>query len=416
MKKIFPLFFLLVSLSTSAQILHDNTCSGLGVDYVLDWDSSPSSTQFDWTPQGGTSFLASNIEGEGGTVKFTISGATGSLTTENSISTPGVTNSLSGGEDALHISTDGLTSAEEIVVKMEFLPAISGNISFDLYNIIELAGGGSAGQQIEIYALSSDGFALVPELSDNGSPSWEVDGPGVIQGNATSTAGTNDQVGVNFKSIGDALNDLVARVNTYEAANTNPGHYVNADDGDGDGIPNWAEDTDGDGTPNFLDPDNGLFRDFDGDGLVVLYDTDQNGSASIQPDADGDGEFDFRDIDNTVSLPVELLSFEIQKLFASVEINWVTVSEINNDYFIVQKLNPEREYNDLVKVDGAGNSNLQLSYQAIDDRPFKGENYYRLKQVDFDGTTTFTEPKMVLFNSFSSLKSEIELYPNPGNG
>lgn len=215
---------------------------------------------------------------------------------------------------------------------------------------------------------------------------------------------------------GDALNDLVARANTYEAANTNPGHYVNADDGDGDGIQNWAEDPDGDGTPNFLDPDNGLFRDFDGDGLVDLYDTDQNGSASIQPDADGDGEFDFRDIDNTVSLPVELLSFEIQKLFASVEINWVTVSEINNDYFIVQKLNPEREYNDLVKVDGAGNSNLQLSYQAIDDRPFKGENYYRLKQVDFDGTTTFTEPKMVLFNSFSSLKSEIELYPNPGNG
>ena len=261
MKKIFPLFFLLVSLSTSAQILHDNTCSGLGVDYVLDWDSSPSSTQFDWTPQGGTSFLASNIEGEGETVKFTISGATGSLTTENSISTPGVTNSLSGGEDALHISTDGFTSAEEIVVKMEFLPAISGNISFDLYNIIELAGGGSAGQQIEIYALSSDGFALVPELSDNENPSWEVDGPGVIQGNATSTAGTNDQVGVNFKSIGDVTELYIILRRCSDCANAANTEFAISDisfclspDTDLDGIVDYFDqDDDNDGITDALE-------------------------------------------------------------------------------------------------------------------------------------------------------------------
>ena len=190
-------------LGLNAQVLHDNSCSAISTNYSLDWDAAPGAGQFNWLAQGATSFTASNIQGSGNDIAFTVSGATATLTTENGISTPGITNSLSGGADALHISSTGLTSTEEIELTMTFTPALAGNISFDIYNVIELLGGGAGGQQIEIYGLTTGGFALVPELADNGTPSWESEGPGVIDGNATSTAGTNDQVGVNFKSISD---------------------------------------------------------------------------------------------------------------------------------------------------------------------------------------------------------------------
>ena len=195
---------LLITVTLEAQILHDNSCSSISTDFTLDWASSPGANQFNWTPQGATTFTASNIEGSGYQIDFTLSGATGTLASENGISTPGITNSLSGGVDALHISSSGLSATQEIRLEMEFTPALAGNISFDIYNVIEqFIAGDDPGQQIEIYGLTTTGFAIVPQLTDNGSPSWELEGPGVIDGFAASTAGTNDQVGVNFKSISD---------------------------------------------------------------------------------------------------------------------------------------------------------------------------------------------------------------------
>lgn len=204
LKRLLLLVFILFAIAANAQILHDNSCSSISTNFTLDWDATPTASQFNWTPQGGTSFTASNIEGTGNQIAFAVTGATGTLTTENSISTPGVTNSLSGGADALHISSTGLDAAEEITLTMTFTPALAGDISFDLYNVIEsVVSGGAGGQQLEIFGLTSTGFAIVPELTDNGSPSWELEGPGVIDGNTNSTASTNDQVGVNFRSISD---------------------------------------------------------------------------------------------------------------------------------------------------------------------------------------------------------------------
>lgn len=212
---------------------------------------------------------------------------------------------------------------------------------------------------------------------------------------------------------GDALNDLVARATAYESANTNPGHYVNTDDADADGIPNWLEDTDGDGSPNFLDPDNALYRDSDNDGIVDIYDVDNNGAISLIPNADGDSEPDFRDLDNTVSLPVELIEFTANRVDQIVQLDWTTLTEINNDYFEIEKL-LEENFKPIVKIAGAGNSNKEQNYRAYDRYPADGYNYYRLRQVDFDGKATYSTIKSVLFKSTNSSFSK--LYPNPNDG
>ena len=254
-------FLLVVCQFVRAQILHDNSCSSISTQFTLDWDATPTANQFNWTPQGNLTFTASNIEGSGNSIGFAVTGATGTLTTENSISTPGVTNSLSGGADAVHFSSTGLDVDEEIRVVMTFTPALAGDISFDIYNVIELAGGGAGGQQIEVFGLTSAGFALIPEITDNGSPSWELEGPAVLDGNATSTAGTDDQIGVNFRSISDISTITVIMRRCSGCANAANTEFAIGDidicltpDTDQDGIADSQdEDDDNDGILDIIE-------------------------------------------------------------------------------------------------------------------------------------------------------------------
>ncbi|WP_027418733.1 T9SS type A sorting domain-containing protein [Crocinitomix catalasitica] len=108
-------------------------------------------------------------------------------------------------------------------------------------------------------------------------------------------------------------------------------------------------------------------------------------------------------------LPVELLSFDAEKQNDFVQLNWLTASEINNDYFDVERSNDGINYTKIAKVDGAGNSVKRLSYQVEDFNPNPGMNYYRLKQVDFDGAFEYSQVESVEFNDFSAIK----MYPNP---
>lgn len=93
--------------------------------------------------------------------------------------------------------------------------------------------------------------------------------------------------------------------------------------------------------------------------------------------------------DNFSPLPVTLVEFEAACQNSNVLITWTTATEINNDYFVVEKSYDGTSFFDLVTIQGAGNSNTILSYSANDPNPSSGTTYYRLKQVDFDGTTTY---------------------------
>ena len=210
----------------------------------------------------------------------------------------------------------------------------------------------------------------------------------------------------------DALDDLLDRANTFETVNGNPGYYDNSLDSDMDGIPNWLEDDDMDNIPNAADADNGLFRDTNQDGIIDLFDPVDGGGSSNLPDGDGDGEYDFRDTDNQISLPIELIRFDALPHKGIVKLQWTTQSEINNDYFIIEKRNNKGVFESIGKIDGAGNSNRVIDYESFDYHPNHGANYYRLKQVDFDGKYAYSSIQVVFFNSSDNWS----VYPNPSNG
>jgi len=93
--------------------------------------------------------------------------------------------------------------------------------------------------------------------------------------------------------------------------------------------------------------------------------------------------------DNFSPLPVTLVSFEATCQNSNELITWSTATEVNNDYFTVEKSYDGSSFFELAKIQGAGNSNVLLTYSAVDNDPTKGAIYYRLKQVDFDGTTEY---------------------------
>ncbi|MTI20781.1 T9SS type A sorting domain-containing protein [Fulvivirga sp. RKSG066] len=113
-------------------------------------------------------------------------------------------------------------------------------------------------------------------------------------------------------------------------------------------------------------------------------------------------------------LPVSLIAFQASTNQDVIDLQWSTASETNNDYFIIEKSSDGVNYNRLSKVKGAGNASQVMKYTATDARPFQGTNYYRLSQVDFDGTTAILG--VVSATYAIDIPLSFNLFPNPGNG
>ncbi|OFX81937.1 MAG: hypothetical protein A2X12_00565 [Bacteroidetes bacterium GWE2_29_8] len=101
--------------------------------------------------------------------------------------------------------------------------------------------------------------------------------------------------------------------------------------------------------------------------------------------------------DNLQPLPVAITMFDAIKNNKVVDILWQTVTEINNDYFTIEKTTDLNYWEILKNVKGAGNSNSIKNYKITDDNPSAGYNYYRLKQIDFDGKQSITNPIKIYF-------------------
>lgn len=113
-------------------------------------------------------------------------------------------------------------------------------------------------------------------------------------------------------------------------------------------------------------------------------------------------------------LPIELISFSATKNNKVVDVKWETATEINNDYYLVEKSKNGADFEPLGQVKGAGNSVSKINYSIVDEKPFDGVSYYRLKQVDFNETFSYSK---IVFVDFSSVKDfSFEVYPNPNNG
>jgi len=116
-------------------------------------------------------------------------------------------------------------------------------------------------------------------------------------------------------------------------------------------------------------------------------------------------------IDNP--LPVEIISFESNCIGNSVSINWKTATETNNAKFILERSYNAEDWTEIADITGAGNSSTIQSYNFIDNEPNYNFNYYKLKQVDFDGHYKYS--KIISAACMFANSNNINLYPNPTN-
>ena len=115
----------------------------------------------------------------------------------------------------------------------------------------------------------------------------------------------------------------------------------------------------------------------------------------------------------TSVLPVKLISFEGKLIKNAIQLQWITASEINSDYFDVLRSSDGINFESIGKVSAAGNSVDLLNYVFTDHAPLNGVNYYKLAQYDFDGA-------MELFKTIAVTNNKNEfkmnaLYPNPSS-
>lgn len=111
-------------------------------------------------------------------------------------------------------------------------------------------------------------------------------------------------------------------------------------------------------------------------------------------------------------LPIELVFFEADIVDKGhVRLKWQTASEVNNDYFTIERSIDAANWQVIKTIEGAGNSNTRLDYSLMDTRPYPGISYYRLKQTDYDGQ--FEYFRIVAVNSSETDLTKVFIFPNP---
>jgi len=110
-------------------------------------------------------------------------------------------------------------------------------------------------------------------------------------------------------------------------------------------------------------------------------------------------------------LPIELLFFDATCDNEVLKILWVTASEINNNYFTLERSEDAINFEPIATIKGAGNSSQILHYQYIDNEALYGVSYYRLKQTDFDGAYEYFN--IIAVNCNDEINGYVNIYPNP---
>ena len=108
-------------------------------------------------------------------------------------------------------------------------------------------------------------------------------------------------------------------------------------------------------------------------------------------------------------LPVTLTKFTGEAVQTAIQLDWETVSETNNDFFSVQRSSDLKAWEAIGSVKGAGSIDAKQVYTYRDKQPIIGTNYYRLKQVDFNGNYEYSKAIAVKMIANAGLV----VYPNP---
>jgi hypothetical protein len=109
------------------------------------------------------------------------------------------------------------------------------------------------------------------------------------------------------------------------------------------------------------------------------------------------------------ALPIDLVSFTGEMIDNNVELEWVVASQVNNEYFKIEKSLNCEQWEEVSRIPGAGNSNTQMNYKIYDEKPYDGISYYRLSQTDYDGESETFSPISIIYNKPITLS----INPNP---
>ncbi len=115
-------------------------------------------------------------------------------------------------------------------------------------------------------------------------------------------------------------------------------------------------------------------------------------------------------------LPIELTSFSAECDGKSSLVVWTTATERNNDHFVLERSDDAINFTEIARVAGVGNSIEPLDYTYTDYDIRNGDNYYRLWQVDYDGTRTASEIIVATCVDKTIDTPEVLTYPNPFSG
>ncbi|MEM9327916.1 MAG: LamG-like jellyroll fold domain-containing protein, partial [Bacteroidota bacterium] len=117
---------------------------------------------------------------------------------------------------------------------------------------------------------------------------------------------------------------------------------------------------------------------------------------------------------NEVALPIELIFFSAEHQGRDVQLRWATSTEMNNDFFSIERGVNSKEFEVIARVPGQGDSEERVDYEYIDSRPLAGGSYYRLKPTDFDGSFAYS-PIEFVFDGVERTP-EMVVFPNANDG
>ncbi|GAB2773966.1 hypothetical protein GCM10027175_09780 [Hymenobacter latericoloratus] len=241
--------------------------------------------------------------------------------------------------------------------------------------------------------------------------------------NATRTtrpiyAQTSDwSEGFDLNGSGAAGDDIVALARQFAVNNPEKSaYYPVTTNGSGYGATTlslFLQDSNNNGVPNFLDISSPYYHDDNFNGLVDIYDPAYSGSASTGPGyLNATTDAFFRRNSAAAPLPVTLVSFKAQANGLDTRLVWATSQELNNDRFVVERSFDAVTFQKVGEVKGQGTTPTAHDYSFLDAQvgaKAQGTVYYRLRQVDLDGTAILSDVQTVRF----AAATDITVYPNP---
>jgi hypothetical protein len=118
----------------------------------------------------------------------------------------------------------------------------------------------------------------------------------------------------------------------------------------------------------------------------------------------------FYSISDISSFPVEWLGLEAVRTAHAVQLQWITATETGSDYFTVERSADGSVFTDLSRTDAAGYSESPRTYTATDAAPLAGTTWYRIRETDLDGTTSWSS---IVEVGPAGFLSAVSVYPNP---